>query len=171
MRSFSGPLFSPATRNAVLELIDEAAFPPWAAIVSFILSRLIEKLPEITMLLPSSASDRRPGPESGPVSKRSPASRRRRTSCMFASEAKKSSMLPAMTSPTSPTSSSCSLSAPARASMLPKCRARVRAVVSPTYLMPSANSTLSKGTPRDCSRLARNFCTERSCQPGSPSSW
>ena len=63
-----------------------------------------------------------------------------------------------------------SLSAEAIASIVLKCRASVLAVFSPTYLIPNAKRTLSKGTFLDLSRLAMNFSTDFSCQPARLSS-
>ena len=142
--SFSGPGLLPARRKLVFELTDEEFLPPFLLIISFISSLLTLKFPEITMVIPLSASDTAACLR--PISKFSPNSLSLFISRRLASLCVKSYTLFAITSPTSFTAAICSMSAAITLSMFSKCPAISPAVCSPTYLIPSAKSTLSKGT-------------------------
>ena len=137
--------------------------PPCAAIKVFISSLEMLKFPEITMIFPFRISDTAFWLSS--TSNLRPAAFRRFTISLFISSWKYSTMLSAITSPTSSTPSSVSLVALAILSILPKCRATDFAVVSPTYLIPRAYRTLSKGTFFDSSILLRNLSADLSFQP------
>ena len=137
--------------------------PPWATIRAFISSLEMLKLPEITMILPFKVSDRACGASS--VSNCRPAAFSLAIVSRFISSLKYLTMLSAMTSPTSSTSNRVSRLAFFILSMLPKCLAMDFAVVSPTYLIPNAYRTLSKGTFLDSSMLLRKRSADLSFHP------
>jgi len=161
---FSGPGLLPARRYVVLDDTEDEFLPPLSSMSLFISSLEIEKFPDMTMVFPARDCD---AALRVSMVKLRPASLSFSTSCTWEGVLKKEYTLSATTSPTSGTALSSSRDACASASMFSKWRARVFAVVSPTYLMPRAKSTLSKGTPLDCCRESRNLCAARSFQPSS----